>query len=55
MITFNTRNGGTVQATRRTATTDLHYRNAEGRTVATVVKSHADAERLLKGLANGAA
>ena len=55
MQTYTTRDGGTVQATRRTAVTDLHYRNAQGRTVATVVKGHAEADRLLKGLANVAA
>lgn len=55
MITYTTRDGGTVQATRRMATTDLHYRDATGRTVATVITGHTDAERLLKGLINGAA
>lgn len=54
MITFKLSDGGTVQATRRNATTDLHYRNAEGRTVATVVMPHADAANLLAGLTNGA-
>lgn len=51
MITLKTNDGGTVQVTRRANATDIHLRNAQGRTVATVVKPHADATALLKGIA----
>lgn len=50
MRTYKTNDGGTVQVTRRINTTDIHLRNAQGRTVATVVKPHADASVFLAGL-----
>lgn len=55
MITYTTRDGGTVQATRRATATDLHYRNAEGRTVASVVMPNTAADSVVMGLARVAA
>ncbi|MFE2977484.1 hypothetical protein [Streptomyces sp. NPDC059258] len=49
MITVPTRDGGTVEITRCGALVDLHVRDAEGRTVATVVRRACEAARILAG------
>lgn len=50
MITYNTADGGTIEATRRGIEVDLHVRDAAGRTVATVQMSTDDAWALLDDL-----
>lgn len=49
MVTVPTRDGGTVEITRRGSLVDLHVRDAEGRTIATVVRRAGDAALLLSG------
>lgn len=53
VITYRTSDGGTIQVTRWATLTDLHYRDVEGRTVATLIRPHAEADNLVKGLAHG--
>lgn len=50
MGTYNTHDGGTVEATRRGYLVDLHVRDAAGRTVATVEMSTNDAYALVAEL-----
>ncbi|MET8706507.1 hypothetical protein [Streptomyces californicus] len=49
MVTVPTRDGGTVEITRRGPLVDLHVRDAEGRTVATVVRRASEAARIMAG------
>ncbi|WP_327385686.1 hypothetical protein [Streptomyces sp. NBC_01207] len=50
MVTLPTRNGGTVEITRVGALVDIHVRDAEGRTVATVVRRAGEEVALLAPL-----
>lgn len=47
MVTLTTSDGGTVQISRCGALVDIHVRDAEGRTVATVTRRAGDAALLL--------
>ncbi|MFF2406700.1 hypothetical protein [Streptomyces sp. NPDC058092] len=48
MRTYTTRDGGSVQTRSLDEfRTDMHYRDADGRTVATVVMAKGDAARLV--------
>lgn len=49
MITLPTRDGGTVEITRCGPLVDIHVRDSEGRTVATVTRRAGEAARLLAG------
>ena len=47
MVTLPTRDGGTVEITRCGALVDVHVRDAQGRTVATVVRRAGETALLL--------
>ncbi len=47
MVTFTTKDGGTVTVTRCGELADIHVRDSEGRTVATVVRRAGEAVLLL--------
>lgn len=47
MVTIPTRDGGTVTVIRCGALVDIHVRDAEGRTIATVTRRAGEAARLL--------
>ncbi|WP_369376092.1 hypothetical protein [Streptomyces sp. cg36] len=49
MVTVPTRDGGTVEITRCGALVDVHVRDAEGRTVATVTRRAGEGALLLAG------
>lgn len=49
MTVIPTRDGGTAEITRCGALVDIHVRDAEGRTVATVTRRAGEASRLLSG------
>lgn len=49
MVTLTTSDGGTVRITRCGALVDIHVRDAEGRTVATVTRRAGEAALLLSG------
>lgn len=53
-MTVATTDGGTVTITRCGALVDIHVRNAEGQTVATVTRQAGDAARMLSGFGNKA-
>ncbi|MEV6730045.1 hypothetical protein [Streptomyces sp. NPDC051364] len=50
MITYTTADGSTITAMPANAGMDLHLRNPEGRSVATVYMSRGDALRYLRAL-----
>lgn len=52
MITLPTRDGGTIRITRCGLLVDIHVRDSEGRTVATVIRRAGDAAQLLAGHAS---
>lgn len=49
MTVIGTRDGGAVEITRCGALLDIHVRDAEGRTVATVTRRAGEASLLLSG------
>ncbi|MDX2390204.1 hypothetical protein NJL88_09015 [Streptomyces sp. DK15] len=50
MRTYTTRDGSTIEITRRGYTVDMHLRNAAGHTVATVEMGDDDASALIADL-----